>query len=276
MRNRPFVHVLALGLTLAGLAAPSQSRADSTPVAAGYDLFQTDPSGTSFDFGATYGTQSLMGVPLGTVPSSLLGLSSPPAPANTYVGMTDTIVERNQAVTTNGGTTTLTMVALQLESVNAVDASGDHLFVTLTPGVASTGLMTIFNNDTFNSTLDVNFNVLLGTSLATATIIATDESVTLSATGVPWTHTAPPGALLITGVDYSLAGTNPDGSPNTSQDFWPGTYPDGTIVGVSETSSLGDESHLVDPTTPEPSTWIMVVAAGLMVPAYARWSRRRA
>jgi PEP-CTERM motif len=27
-------------------------------------------------------------------------------------------------------------------------------------------------------------------------------------------------------------------------------------------------------TVPEPSTWIMLVAAGVMVPAYGRWSRR--
>jgi hypothetical protein len=29
-------------------------------------------------------------------------------------------------------------------------------------------------------------------------------------------------------------------------------------------------------TTPEPSTWIMLLTAGMMVPAYVRWSRRRA
>jgi hypothetical protein len=33
--------------------------------------------------------------------------------------------------------------------------------------------------------------------------------------------------------------------------------------------------HVVSSFVPEPSTWAMLVAAGVMVPGYARWRRRR-
>jgi hypothetical protein len=34
--------------------------------------------------------------------------------------------------------------------------------------------------------------------------------------------------------------------------------------------------HVVSTSVPEPGTWVMLAAVGLMVPAYARWGRRRA
>lgn len=262
MRNHFFVRAMMMGITLIGLAGLSESRADQTPVHAGYDLFQTDPTRTFFDFGSPFDTQNLMGVPLGTFDfGGSIGVQN--------VGATDTIVQRTQDVTTGGGTTPLQMLALQLESVNAVDASGDHLFVRLTPGVASGGTMTINDDDTFHSTLDVHFDVLLGTSLASATPIATDQTATLGATSI-WTHVAPPGALKIPGVNFLLDGRD------TAQDFWPGVTPAGVDLGFDETGG-NNEHHFVHNTTiPEPSAWIMLATAGVIVPACARWRRRRA
>ncbi len=43
-----------------------------------------------------------------------------------------------------------------------------------------------------------------------------------------------------------------------------------------ETWTPGNPVRLTLQSVPEPSTWIMLVTAGLMVPAYARWVRRRA
>jgi hypothetical protein len=78
---------------------------------------------------------------------------------------------------------------------------------------------------------------------------------------VPWSSTAPPEPTVvkIDGANYMLNGTN------TSADFWgspaelnPGAQHSVQIAGV-----------------PEPSTWIMLMTAGFMVPIYTKWGRRR-
>jgi len=137
MRQRSLFKALVMGLMLVGLARPSESRADQTPVHAGYDLFHTLKEGTVFDFGDPFNSQNLMGVPIGSFDFG--------APIGSHVtGNTDTIVQRLDDVLTDGGTTRLLMRALQLESVNAVDALGNHLFVTLNAQNPSDGSMQIF------------------------------------------------------------------------------------------------------------------------------------
>jgi len=251
MRQRSLFKALVMGLMLVGLARPSESRADQTPVHAGYDLFHTLEEGTVFDFGDPFGSQNLMGVPLGS-----FDFGAPIGSQGT--GNTDTIVQRLDDVTTDGGTTRLLMRALQLESVNAVDALGNHLFVTLNAQNPSDGSMQIFDNNTFSSTLAVHFDVLLGTSLSTATLIPGMENLvtTLSNEGTPWSHTPPPGVTLINGVNYLLDGST------IGQDFWPDPIHNGP--------------HLVVPGTPEPSTWIMGVTAIAIGLAYGRRRARRA
>src|SRR5205823_1556047 len=129
----------------------------SLTVSAGYDLFASI-EGTSFP-----GLGPLMGVPLGT-----FDFGSGPVP----VGNTDTIVHRLSDVTVAAvgdmGTTRLEMVALQLESVAAVDFAGnglDHYFVTLQSargGPATIGSMDItfgsLTGGIFTSFLDVAFD----------------------------------------------------------------------------------------------------------------------
>ena len=94
MRSRPFFRtfMMVLAIGAAALAQPSESRADTPPVDAGYDLFTTVPSETSYNFGGAIGTQNLMGVPLGTYNfGGSIGTQSVP--------YTDTIVQRMSDVT---------------------------------------------------------------------------------------------------------------------------------------------------------------------------------
>jgi hypothetical protein len=110
------------------------------------------------------------------------------------------------------------MDALQLETVAPVSFGGGPLgyyFVTLQSsggGPASTGSMTV-NNGTFSSSLDVFFDIRYG-SLSGPIVAASDTL--LVDPGSPWSHTAPPGSVLIPGVNYDLNGTD------TSADFFPG------------------------------------------------------
>jgi len=249
---------VAIGIAVCG--PPRQSRADSVPVDAGYDLFTTAP-GSQFNFGGAIGLQSLMGVPLGTYNfGGAIGVQN--------VTTTDTIIQRLSAVTTSGGSTSLMVDALQLETVNGIPSLGNqHLFVTLTPGVGSTGSMTINNGSpgTFTSTLDLNLDIHLGS--LTGTVEGSVPNLMLTNSGDSWSHTnTTPGAVLIPGVNYFLNGNS------TSNDFWPG-------VPLMEDSS-GAAHHYVDPggsnPIPEPSSWVLGAMAGMAGLAYAGWRRRRA
>jgi hypothetical protein len=219
----------ALGL-LIGVLHPTPSRADA--VAAGYDLFSTDASGTTFE-GANF-----QGVPLGTYNfGGMIGVQN--------VGNTDTIVQRLSDVTTPG-TTMLVMDALQLETVAPTSLGGGpvgNYFITLQStdgtGPASVGSMTINSGpNTFSSTLDVYFDVHFG-SLNGA--IVAQSNFILTSADTTWSHNAPAGSLLINGVNNLLDGTD------TSQDFWPTPF--------TETES--GATHTVDPASvPEPSVAI--------------------
>jgi hypothetical protein len=265
MSNRSSLRLLLWGLA-AGLAtlAPSAALAGSTlTVATGYDLFQTDQS-SYFNFGGAIGTQALEGVALGTYNfGGSIGVQN--------VGLTDTIIQRNSAVTVaalgDSGTTGLTVDALQLRTVNAVDSNGDYLFVTLATGSQPTdSSMTIAfattNGGTFTSFLDMNLKILLGKTLASATLVETTE-LTLSNSGDTWIHTPPPpGSVVINGVNYMLDGAD------TNEDFFPG-------VGLTEVHPGGGQ-HVVDPAaTPEPGTLVLCLTAAVLVPAYVRRVRRR-
>jgi len=263
MLRRSFFYKLMWGVAI-GIAAygqPCQSRADSVPVDAGYDLFTTAP-GSQFNFGGSIGLQSLMGVPLGTYNfGGTIGVQN--------VSTTDTIIQRLSPVTVSGGSTSLMVDALQLETVNGIPSLGNqHLFVTLTPSVASTGSMTINNGSpgTFTSSLDLNLDVHLGS--LTGTVVDSIPNLVLTNSGDSWSHTnTTPGAVLIPGVNYLLNGKD------TSTDFWPG-------VPLMEDSS-GASHHFVDPggsnpMIPEPSSWVLGAIAGMAGLAGAAWRRRRA
>jgi len=242
-----------LGLAIATAAwSQSAARADWV-VSAGFDLFQTVAADTSFP-----GLGNLMGVPLGTFDFG----SGPVA-----TGLTDTIVERLSAITVpetpgSSGVADIQMRALQLETVVPVDFGGNGLnnyFVTLDPTQTSGGTINIVfdSNDggTWSSNLVVNFAVHQG---ALDGNIVFRGSTTLANQGDPWGRIPPPNAMTIPGVNEFLLAPG-----NRFGDFWSQseihTGPHGVITAM----------------TPEPSTWAMLVAVGLIVPAYAGWSRRR-
>jgi hypothetical protein len=246
--------ILALALA-SGAGFQTAVRADWV-VSPGFDLFQTVPADTSFP-----GLGNLMGVQLGTFN---FGGTIGTVPVNP----TDTIVQRTTlidvpTVAGSSGSSPLVMRALQLETVIPVNFLGnglDNYFVTLTPTAQSIGQINVtFASNaggTFTSTLNVFFDIHKGS--LTGPVVASSETV-LTSTPTPWGRIPPPNALTITGVNQFLLG---DGTRNG--DFWVGGEIHNGPHGVVDSGTL-----------PEPSAWVMIVAAGAMVPAYARWRRRR-
>jgi len=198
----------AASALLLGLALPLTCLAQQ--VNAGYDLFQTDASSTQFP-----GLGNLMGVPLGTFDFGS---------GNVRTGDADTIIQRMGAAAAGvGGTASVNiqMAALQLETTAPVSFMGspvENFFVTLDPSQASTGAMNITfasaNGGTFTSSLDLFFDIRAGS--LNGPIIGGVQNVMLQNSGEAWSTTAPPGAVLINGVDNLLNGVD------TANDFWPG------------------------------------------------------
>jgi hypothetical protein len=269
-----------LAAVVMALACPSASQA--LLVDPGWDLFQTVVPQTNF-LGDTY-----KGVPLGAFN---FGGSIGTQPT----GPTDTIVQRTSAVSAAAGgtgTTPLVMNALQLMSTGLVDftkfgGSGMHTaFITLTPSMPTTGTMAITFDPTatatnqfgsYSSTLDVFFDIHQDT--ITGPIVASSSAI-LSATGDAWTHTAPPGAVLINGANNNLNGTD-----NTN-DFWPGgpanvpsdrgrTTLGESAQGLSENHFVNESglgSNFIAP-APEPSSTVLLISAGLA--GVIGWGRKR-
>lgn len=136
------------------------------------------------------------------------------------VGSTDTIIQRLTAAT--GPTPqeiAIQMLALQLVSVSPINlgAGLGLYFITLQSargGPASTGKMTInFTPQTFDSFFDVFFDLRFEDLNGP---IVQSTNLQLSSSGVPWSNLAPPGSLLIDGVNNLLNGSN------TNNDFWAG------------------------------------------------------
>jgi hypothetical protein len=269
MRQRFFFKVLMMGLAIGvALCAPSSTcRAKGatgslTVKKSGYDLFGTT---TGSNFGPL---GHLEGVPLGTFkfPSGLRN-----------VGNTDTIFRRTQDVTVSapGGTgqTKLELLALQMKTPGEVDFMGhrDTYYVTLQPDLIpgvplSTGKLNITFTDqdhgTATSVMDVFYAIREHT--LTGQIVARGDLL-LKNSGFDWGRIAPQGAVRLKGINDWL-----DGSDNR-QDFW--------VEGLLTESHPGEGVHTVRTatvTTPEPSTWIMYLTAGLMVSAGVRWRQHRA
>jgi MYXO-CTERM domain-containing protein len=223
--------------------------APATGVDAGYDLFQTTP-GTTF-MGAPF-----VGVPLGTFNfGGSTGVQN--------VGDADTIIQRMADASPPGpATVPLVMDALQLESAAPIALGGGPLgfyFVTLQStdmtGPPSVGAITINfngpNGGTFSSTLDVFFDIHFG---ALNGPIVAQDNLMLSSMDVPWGHMAPPGALLIDGVNNMLNGTD------TSNDFW--TNPFSEIeAGATHAVTTADAPT---PTPLAAGTLLAVIVAGLV------------
>ena len=214
---------LAVAVSLAGLAWPSIGRA--VTVSPGYDLLTTQP-------GTTFAGAAFQGVPLNTFDfGGSIGVKN--------VGSTDTIIQR--LASANGPTPqeiAIQMLALQLVSVSPINlgAGLGLYFITLQSargGSASTGRMTInFTPQTFDSFFDVFFDLRFEDLNGP---IVQSTSLRLSSSGVPWSNLAPPGSLLIDGVNNLLNGSN------NNNDFWPigliiETHPEGAQHVASSTT----------------------------------------
>jgi len=261
MRRRLPLQTLigAMAIALAVLAQPTARGQTGWDVKAGYDLFETVAADTMFGTPPT-GLGNLMGVPLGT-------FNFGSGTVNT--GLTDTIVQRNADVNVaatagSTGSTSLTMRALQLETVTPVNFMSfglNNYFVTLNPTTASTGTLNLtFNSNaggTFTSNLDVFFDIRAGS--LTGPVVVADQELILTSTAEPWGRIPPAGAETITGVNQFLQG---DGTMNG--DFWPG-------------AEIHQGPHGVIPAqTPEPSTWVMGTIAAVAGLTYTGWRRRAA
>ncbi len=260
MRSRHCLRLLigALALGFLVVLQPAWCLAGGLQVNAGYDLFTTDASQTSFP-----GLGDLMGVPLSTYN---FGSGS------VLVGNTDTIIKRNSNVSVaavgDTGTTSLSVFALQLETVNKVNFANNGLadyFVTLQSihgGPASTGSMDItFNtatSGTFKSSLDLFFDIRMGSLTGK---IVDSLNLTLTNSGADWSNMAPAGSVLINGINNNLNGKD------ITNDFWPNT--------ITEKHPTGGQ-HVVDPASvPEPNGLAMALAAILMGLACRRRRARR-
>ena len=246
------ISVALVAITL-GLTSPGLSQAGNLfPVESGYDLFRTLP-------GAAFHGIDFEGVKIGSFDFGS-GL------VNT--GMTDTIVLRTQDVLTAGGTTNLSIKALQLKSVAPVTMGSlvdETLYVTLNTTEqlewenlnASNNLMTIGATHFSTSNFRAYFDFRTGGSMAQFTMISfhfqRTRYVDLSGFNHPWSNEAPAHAFLIDGINHLLNGSNESG------DFWP--------VGVLHTGP-----HPVS-STPEPSTFIMA-ALGVIGVGFVHQRRR--
>lgn len=197
MLSRMFSRSFVLpGLAMLALFAASALASAQT---AGYDLLQTG-SGASID---------LTSVGLGKV--TLNGV-----PITGGTGNTDTIMHRTQDVPQGGGTVPLEVTALFMKSASSVTYSGQQVDVYVTINNSggkvstsvlpqpdslsgSTGTMTVRTDGTFDSSFNVNADVIFvkaGTSVTNSANYVGHQAasaISLSSTNSTYTTTPPAG-----------------------------------------------------------------------------------
>jgi len=184
------------GLAMLALFAASALASAQT---AGYDLLQTG-SGASIN---------LTSVGLGNVP-----LNGVPIQGST--GTTDTIMHRTQDVPQGGGTVPLEVTALFMKSASSVTYNGQPVDVYVTINNSggkvstsvlpqpdslsgSTGTMTVRTDGTFDSSFNVNADVIFvkaGTSVTNSANYVGHQAastISLSSTNSTYTTSAPSG-----------------------------------------------------------------------------------
>ena len=233
--------VVALCITFSSVAGAS------TIIQTGFDLFQTQTPGSSFDFTGVPNPQTVdfEGLPLGCFDFGTGCLGT---------GLTDTIVERLDIGNLGGGSDTIDIeiVALSLVSISPVDlgfgAGFEDLFITLnTSSPSSQSTMTIFDtgegspHGTYDSFFNFSYDVTGGVGGFYATIEGSSTS-----TGNDWQH-APTGAPVIDDVNHLLDGSTENG------DFW--------LDGLALHDAGPGQQHTFR-AVPEPGT-ALLVAVGL-------------
>jgi hypothetical protein len=226
----------------------------------GFDLF--DPLS---------GSQMFLPVPIGDlvpfvgVPLGSFDFGSGPV----ATGTTDTIVRRLETATDADPMINIQLVAMQMVSVLPIDAGLgiDFHYVTLQAG-PSLGTMTFaglagphapppppHGTVTYDA-LSINWELHKGSLVGPVAMVGT----TVVSTGpVSWSHFAPPGTLLIPGVNYLLDGTS-------LKDYFPlepfaFSATDGTTILVA--------------TAPEPGAAILVIMSGIALAMRGRRQHRR-
>ncbi len=193
MSTRSFLLKSLLVLSLLGASVFASAQT------AGYDLLQTG-SGASIDLSSVnLGNVSLTGVPIqgGT-------------------GNTDTIMHRTQDVPQGGGTVPLEVTALFMKSTSSVTFNGQQVDVYVTINNSggkvstsvlpqpdslsgSTGTMTVRTDGTFDSSFNVNADVIFvkaGTSVTNSANYVGHQAaktISLSSTNSTYTTTPPSG-----------------------------------------------------------------------------------
>jgi PEP-CTERM motif len=273
MITRSFRNAAICGLMgIFGLVMASAESRAAFQVAQGWDLFETDPTGTTFP-----GLGNLMGVPLGsfnfgTAPDGTVV-------GNQLTGPTDTIIKRLQTATaptmTAGASATINiqMLALQLQTVSPVNFMGlglNNYFITLDPNAASTGTMTITWNasglgGTLSSSINVDFDIRIG-SLNGTVVNPGGTTLTLTSSGTAWSDLPPAGALQIRDVNRFLSGVAND----PTQDFWVNPGP---IVEMHPNGATHSAIEAGSTIVPEPSS-IVMLSLGVLGVGTVAWRRR--
>lgn len=193
MLSRTFVFSSLAILALFAVSALASAQS------AGYDLLQTG-SGASINLSSVgLGNVSLNGVPI-----------------SGGTGNTDTIMHRTQDVPQGGGTVPLEVTALFMKSVSSVTYSGQSVDVYVTINNSggkvstsvlpqpdslsgSTGTMTVRTDGTFDSSFNVNADVIFvkaGTSVTNSANYVGHQAastISLSSTNSTYTTTPPAG-----------------------------------------------------------------------------------
>ena len=208
--SRMFTRSLLPSLAILALLAASSLASAQT---AGYDLLQTG-SGASID---------LSSVNLGNVP-----LNGVPIQGGT--GTTDTIMHRTQDVPSGGGTVPLEVTALFMKSASSVNFNGQQVDVYVTINNSggkistsvlpqpdslsgSTGTMTVRTDGTFDSSFNVNADVIFvkaGTSVTnSANYVGHQAAKTISLSSTNSTYTTTPPAGYPSSTTFPSGGIYP-------------------------------------------------------------------
>jgi hypothetical protein len=188
---KSLLSLLAVVVLLAACSLPASAQT------AGYDLFQTG-SGASVD---------LTNIGLGKVTLQSF-------PIQSSLGNTDTIMHRTKD-TVGGGSTPVEVTALFMKSASSVNFNGTPVDVYITVNnsggviptttlpqpdpTSSSGTVTVRSDNTFDSSITVNADVILvkaGTSVTNSANYVGHQgapAITLTSTNSTWSATAPSG-----------------------------------------------------------------------------------